>query len=353
MNKAILDRKIKTRTLFKLLLMTLCLLGLKIGVLAQSTEIDFPTPVGESVITGTINARDIGDPRLTRHFYTLTGMPGDLTVTVESRNLDGDVDLFTVGTLRPLAKISLYAGENAARASKSIYLKRREQLILRVEARSPDENSGSYLIRFEGSFEPIIAETPQAESQPATVAEGGNRGGKTRRVSSVGARLEEPEEKPAAGTERVSERAAETAPQPTETAKTGEPAEAKPAEAKTSTEKPKPTRAPRSSRSRTPSARRRVPKPPPAEEKTEEKRVEARVPAQPATGKPPEGPAPQPEITFNPRLVIETRDGMRIERFMNTVRRVTVENGMVVVVTKEGKTERQPLRNILRMSIEP
>jgi hypothetical protein len=44
---------------------------------------------------------------------------------------------------------------------------------------------------------------------------------------------------------------------------------------------------------------------------------------------------------------------MRVERFMNTVRRVTVEGGQVVVITKDGKVERQPLTNILRMSIEP
>jgi len=52
-------------------------------------------------------------------------------------------------------------------------------------------------------------------------------------------------------------------------------------------------------------------------------------------------------------LIIETRDGMRVERYMTTVRRVTVERGQIVVVTTDGKVERQPMSNVLRMSIEP
>ncbi len=44
---------------------------------------------------------------------------------------------------------------------------------------------------------------------------------------------------------------------------------------------------------------------------------------------------------------------MRVERYMNTVRRVTVENGMVVIVMNDGTIQRQPLANILRMTIEP
>jgi hypothetical protein len=32
---------------------------------------------------------------------------------------------------------------------------------------------------------------------------------------------------------------------------------------------------------------------------------------------------------------------------------VTVEKGMIVIVTTEGRVERQPMTNVLRMSIEP
>jgi hypothetical protein len=61
---------------------------------------------------------------------------------------------------------------------------------------------------------------------------------------------------------------------------------------------------------------------------------------------------PEPSIS-GPRLIIETKDGLRVERYMTNVRRVTVENGQIVVVLKTGRIERQPLTNILKMSIEP
>jgi phage terminase small subunit len=44
---------------------------------------------------------------------------------------------------------------------------------------------------------------------------------------------------------------------------------------------------------------------------------------------------------------------MRVERFMNTVRRVTVENGQIVVIMKDGKVTRHPMANVTRMAIEP
>ncbi|HEX8853635.1 MAG TPA: hypothetical protein VF754_09120, partial [Pyrinomonadaceae bacterium] len=60
-------------------------------------------------------------------------------------------------------------------------------------------------------------------------------------------------------------------------------------------------------------------------------------------------PAPPP----SPRLIIVTRDGETFERDMSTVHRVTVQNNQVVVVGKDGKVTRQPLANVLRMTIEP
>jgi hypothetical protein len=51
--------------------------------------------------------------------------------------------------------------------------------------------------------------------------------------------------------------------------------------------------------------------------------------------------------------VIETNDGTLINRSMSTVKRVTVENGQVVVVGKDGKIDRILLINVVRMSISP
>ncbi|HEY0365175.1 MAG TPA: hypothetical protein VGC73_01810, partial [Pyrinomonadaceae bacterium] len=65
----------------------------------------------------------------------------------------------------------------------------------------------------------------------------------------------------------------------------------------------------------------------------------------------PAPPEPEPEV--GPRLVIETNDGTLINRSMSTVRRVTVENGQVVVTGKNGKIDRILLSNIIRMSIAP
>ncbi|MCA1613047.1 MAG: hypothetical protein LC800_02600 [Acidobacteria bacterium] len=51
--------------------------------------------------------------------------------------------------------------------------------------------------------------------------------------------------------------------------------------------------------------------------------------------------------------MLELREGGQFVREMSEVRRVTVERGFVVVLLKTGRTERQPLANVLRMSIEP
>jgi hypothetical protein len=58
-------------------------------------------------------------------------------------------------------------------------------------------------------------------------------------------------------------------------------------------------------------------------------------------------------IEAGAKLIIETRDGMRVERYMNTVRRVTVENGQIVVITRDGKVTRHPMTTVTRMAIEP
>jgi hypothetical protein len=53
--------------------------------------------------------------------------------------------------------------------------------------------------------------------------------------------------------------------------------------------------------------------------------------------------------------VIETNDGTLINRSMSTVRRVTVENGQVVVTGKDGKIRSHTAgrADVVRMSIAP
>ena len=322
------------------------LLALALPVCAQSLDQNAPAPVRSNTVTGSIAARDLGDARLTDHFYALTGTPGDLLITITSQNLNGDVDVFTAGTLRPLLHLTLYA-EVSSSVTKSIYLRKREDLVLRVEARSPNDNEGTYRLFFGGSFEPIAGGPEISENQatePATNEAPGARKG--RRVNSAGARIAEPEPP-------VTETAAAPTPSP----------EAKPSESPTTVEKPaetadstRPSPAARTPRRKAPPRRvgstARAPRAttrPPAETARTTETPPTTEPATPPAAQ----PKPEPEPEVGPRLVIETNDGTLINRPMSGVRRVTVENGQVVVVGKNGKIDRFLLANVLRMAIAP
>ncbi|HEV7905937.1 MAG TPA: hypothetical protein VGO96_19005, partial [Pyrinomonadaceae bacterium] len=167
---------------------------------AQSIEPNAPTPVFSNELAGRIAPLDIGDSRQTRFFYTFNGLQGDLELTVESSNLDGDIDIFLASNLRPVAKVTLYAGASSTRATKSVYLRREEPLILRVQARTPNDAEGTYRVMLGGAFKPAdrlasnsdaasSGETPAAAPTP-TPTGSGNRN--VRRVTSTGARIEEP-----------------------------------------------------------------------------------------------------------------------------------------------------------------
>ena len=338
-------------------------------ICAQSIDLNFPSPVRANEVLGKIAARDLGDARLTDHFYAFAGMPGDVLITVQSTNLNGDVDVFTAGSLRPLLKFVLYA-ESTSPITKSIYLRRREDLILRVEARSPNDDDGIYQLRFGGSFEPVVGgpEVSENDTGATGTPSVASRGKNTRRVSSVGARIEEP-------TPPASEVAAAPTPEPT-------PAEAPSPEAakETATEAETPKKAPaRNARPRRPAGKRATdpvsskPKETAANE-TKDNADKTKDNAEPTESAEPEPvttsptrsstkrgakpvraakPPQEPETDSGPRLIIETNNGTLIDRSMNGVRRVTVENGQVVVVGKDGKIDRIQLVNIVRMSIQP
>lgn|GEM_PF-269040 len=363
---------------------------------AQSIDLNSPTPVVTNEIAGRIAPLDIGDARLTKYFYTFNSVQGDLELTIESSNLDGDIDIYTAGNLRPLTRVTLYAGASSSRVAKTVYIRRGEPLILRVQARTPNDTEGSFRITLGGAFSPAVrlagndalpVEVAGASSPPAASSPG-SADRKVKRVSSVGARIEEP--------------AAELAK--TE-AEAGEPAPVKPPRAakkspvRTETARPRPTRR---ARARAETAKRDTVRAPTEEggeksetpatgaAKTENSETAARsendapvTPApttkrtrpartprirstrtpgtakktnSPADGAPAESvsatPAPAPPAV-SARLVLVLRDGETFERDMSSVRRVTVERGMIVIVSKDGKTERRAMANVLRMSIEP
>lgn len=317
---------------------------------AQSIEISAPAPITANELSGSIAARDIGDARFTDHYYTFVGNPGDLIVTVESQNLNGDVDVFTSVGLRPLLKFTIYA-ESSTPVSKSIFLRKREELILRVEARTPNDDEGVYRIRFGGTFE-AMPRSLVAESETRTESEIDRAAPRMgRRVSSVGARINEPPPPP-------QEVAAAPTPEPTP--------EATPAEKPTASERETTTttRTPRRSTGRRTSSR------PPATETTkpagetetartgEEKPIETTPPPRRSSSRrspprPAVEPTAEPEADIGPRLVIETVDGTLVNKSMNTVRRIMVENGWVVVVSKDGRVQRFLLSQVVKMSIAP
>jgi hypothetical protein len=355
----------------------------------QSTDVRFPTAVGGREIAGVIPVRDIGDSRLTDHFYTFNGLPGDLLITVQSKNLNGDFDVFTAAELRPVMKVTVYA-ESSSSITKDIYLRKPDSLILRVEARSPNDDEGSYSIRFSGSFDAInnVAQAEPAQPGDDRNPKAGKSGDrKTTRVSSVGARIEEP----------VEEVAAKPTPEPTPV----------PDSKETSTAPVKKTAAatpnPRRARGRAASAKTPVkpvvsdadkstadsnkegsgetsgatttkkPKTEPnksttadatnnaiaEESKTSDASNAANKPAPVRKGatrsnrKPPATANAEPPPENTQRLVIEIKDGTPIEYLMSNVRRVTVENGVVVILTKSGIIQRVPMSSIVRMSIGP
>ena len=298
---------------------------------AQSINPAAPTPVRATSVEGRIAARDIGDARLTDHYYHFTGTPGDLLITVNSKNLNGDIDVFTVTSLRPLLKITLYA-EIATPVTKGLYLRKREDLVMRIQARTPNDEEGTYRLSFGGSFEPVAGAPEIAEAEtPATEPAARTPG--SRRVSSAGARIEEP-------TPPRTEVAAAPTPDPTPEA-TPEPAPVEtpsPSPEKSADPEAEKPSTPRSTRGRRPAGRR-----PPARTKDTTTTAEATPPK----------PAPEPEPETGPRLVIETNDGTLINRAMSRVRRVTVENGQVVILNRDGTINRLLLANVVRMSISP
>lgn len=364
-----------------------------IAVHAQSTNSDYPTAVTANEIRGIIKARDVGDSRSTRYFYKFTGTPGDLNLIIESENLNGDVDVFTLNGLRPLTKVSFFDTGSKFVATATVFLRKREVLLLRVEAKSASENAGNFRIQLSGGFEPI-ADTGNKQPDEPTLPKAKTSEGAVK-VNSVGARIEEPKppikETPATNkTETASTTKSNTSSKtpgiktPTKAATT---AKTQPATqpkttntTKTNTDTSasttkKETLAERRKRLREEAARaaeERKRKQAEAKAAEEQRRREAIAkanadkarkeagntnnsavskPNNASTAKAKEPPPPDPMASV--RLVVETKDGQKIERTMNEVRRVNVEKGVLVVVFIDGKTERIPMTNVQKMAIEP
>lgn len=139
---------------------------------AQSNNQSYPTPITTNELNGKIPARDIGDARLTNYFYTFNGNQGDVFINVVTKNLDGDIDIFTADNLKPLTKITIYSDVSQNETGRVIYLRKPEKLILRIQGRTPNDDPATFTIKFAGSFAPApalaeneIPEKPEVKSE--------------------------------------------------------------------------------------------------------------------------------------------------------------------------------------------
>lgn len=353
------------KQLFVALVLPGLLCAITSTVLGQSADQSLPTPVLANEINGRITALDLGDPRSTRHFYAFEGTPGDLLITIDSKNLNGDMDIFTAVTFRALMKTTLYASSQSNQVTKGLYLRTRQILILRVEARTPNDEPGSYHVRFGGTFAPFSGGIPVAEN---TEAQEDRASGGSKRLSSVGATIAEPvvatppsitEPKPAAANEKPAEETAtekKTTPPKSTKARPTKPAtvtrntrgRARPAKPKPA---PSDTEAVKTSTTKTEGTKTEGAKV--KEAKKETGAVEERASVVASDKSEPAKPAAQELPPPGAHLIIESKDGTKIDRPMSTVRRVVVEGGTIVIVLKTGKIERIPMSTVARMAIEP
>jgi hypothetical protein len=316
---------------------------------AQSSDQEAPTPLKENEIIGRISPRDIGDPRATTHYFIFETQPGDLQVDVTSSDLNGDVDLFFAGNLLPLAKVTLFAASTPIQVSRTLFLREASPVLLRIQARSSGDSTGTYQIKFSGAFLPStqIADTTSEVSEE-TNSEGNLTSSGARRVTSVGGRIEETAEK------RNEVETAPALPEAASTEDTTSPASTPPAPRKLP-RRPAASRRRGGRLPRPPTARRpRTPVPSPEREESEEARGDAASSlSNTKPARTPRAPAATARRQAGvSRLSIRTRDGERVERLMSDVERVIVEGGELVVVLKSGEEQRLQLTEVLRFTIE-
>lgn len=369
-----------------LLLVTLCTFvsAASYDAFGQSTSQNYPTPVRTNEINGVIKARDIGDSRLTSYYYQFDGSQGDIFINLVTRNFTGDIDIFTMNGLRSLTKIVVYADFAETETGRVIYLRKPEQLILRVHGRTPGDDPATFRIKFAGSFVASSMPDPPAGPELPTVTAQNESGIQVNSVGTIVAVIPKATPSPEP-VEIVNDPAepvtteAKGLPAKTEALKTDNLAEAKEDEVKqpeTPAEKEPtkrvevvvtdelaekaeatptaPARPPARGRRRTPP--RSTPpadnpetvtetNPPAANPSTRTSRRRSRTPP---TEPPPAAPDPLAHIN----LVILFKDGAKIERPLTEIQRFTVDRGVLTVVAKDGSIGRYSMIDVARVTIE-
>ncbi len=335
---------------YKLIVIGILLFCAAFSAFAQSNDQNFPTPLTNNQLDGSIKARDIGDSRLTTYFFTFDGGQGDIFINVVTNNLNGDIDIFTVEGLRPLTKIVLYADSSDYETGRVIYLRKPEKILLRIQGRSPNDDPATFKIKFAGSF---IAssdiESDTAPKMPEVRKE--NDSGVI--VNSVGTiigikpkptpqpretvaakiepkKSEAVEEKTEIETEKNEPEKVET-PQVIVTENVTPSEETKPAE--TVENKPKETKTLEITNE-------------PTEEKPKAKKERVRKTKE----KPKKETEPNP--LENIRLVVLLKDGGKIERPMSEVVKFGVEKGILTIINKDGTISRYSILDVEKVTIQ-
>ena len=342
-------------------------------VAAQSTNSSYPTAVTTNEISGTIKARDVGDGRLTSYYYTFNGNQGDIFLNVVTGNFNGDIDIFNADGLRPLSKIVIYADTSEIETGRVIYLRKPEKLILRIEGRTPNDDAGTFKIKFAGSF---VAVSNAGEQEIPPVPEVKSSNQTDIRVNSVGTIIEvlpkttaPPKETTARNTEAenaVREISIQTADDNAVIADTGaskkndtkieiaEDSTKKAAEvvitdnalksadaASTTTESVSPTETAAEN---------------PAEIVADSKAKPTKSVAKTRTPPKPKKTKVEKPIEANPlenvRLIVVFKDGKKIERAMSDVLKVGVDKGVLTIISKDGAIGRYSILDVAKMTIE-
>lgn len=333
-----------------------------LSIQAQSTNQSFPTAVTSNEISGTIKARDLGDARLTTYYYVFNGKQGDVFINVVTKNLDGDIDVFTADNLRPLTKITVYSDNPDSETGRVIYLRQPQKLILRVEGKSPTDEPATFRIKFAGSFEAMasVAETDESKQPEVKSNEQGDI-----RVNSVGTIIEvKPKPKPTpkptiAKVEREEPKKVDEQKElekVEETAKKDEPEE--------ETKKPEvvitdnlPEKKDDSETKTDENVSENVK---PKKNPTPKKQVKPKKPVTTAKTetKPKTPPEKKTEPTIdlsqleNIRLVVDFKDGRKIERPMSEILKFSVDKGILTIIAKDGSIGRYSILDILKITVE-
>jgi hypothetical protein len=352
--------------------------------LAQSSLQDHPTPVVRNEIEATIKARDLGDARLTTHYYWFDGAQGDVFINWTSKNFAGDVDLFIQNGLRPLSKIVVYADFGEVETGRVIYLRKPERLLLRVQGRTPNDDAASYRLKFAGSF---VAATANEKDDSALPSVGETVAGAVR-VNSVGTILPPPPKPVATVKDEIPSSVSigsdkSSAKSDTEIVVSEKPADRAEKNEETKLEvvveenlkksdAPKTAVTNRSSRRTRPPRKSVRPTPDPGAEKEKKEAVaisepeagvkaetEARPPSADEKATVAGGEAvvtPKTTLNVDPlanvQLVILFKDGSKIERPLPDVFRFTVDRGVLTVVSKDGRVGKYQMLNVAKVTIE-